>query len=137
MLTKFEFTAIDANREDDLKAEARYELHRALIRALKERGVGSSLKSKSLAQALGKDPAYVSRVINGGSISYETLSVFLEALNFLPAIEMKKFEDLPAHRPNVDVRPKIVGQVLTKISTHSTAVSSRDVVVSAPKLTLE
>lgn len=100
----FKLRKIDPHLEEELKAEARSSLFFALRSAFKKRSKDGVL-AKDLAEALGKDPGYVSRVLSGktGTITFETLFVFLEALKHHIPMKPVPFEDL--QRTNFNARP--------------------------------
>lgn len=100
----FKLKKIDPQMEEELKAEARSLLFFALRSAFKTRAKEGVL-AKDLAEALGKDPGYVSRVLSGktATITFETLFVFLEALKFHLPTKPVAVEEL--QRTNFDARP--------------------------------
>jgi transcriptional regulator with XRE-family HTH domain len=101
----YDITRYDPRREEDIKAEARVSAFFALRQAWKDRSSTTTLKAQDLAEALGKDKGYVSRVLSGKvrTITLETLAVFLEALGYHLSLDPVRIEDLP--RANRDVRP--------------------------------
>ncbi|ACL58379.1 helix-turn-helix domain-containing protein [Methylobacterium nodulans] len=106
-MTQFKPTEISKEHEDDLRAEARTAMFFALRSAFKARAEEYNLKAKDLAEALGKDKGYVSRVLNGtsGSIDFETLFVFLEALGYHLPLDPISYEELKGRKVNFDARP--------------------------------
>ncbi|TGD99104.1 helix-turn-helix domain-containing protein [Methylobacterium nonmethylotrophicum] len=94
--------------QDDLRADARAEMFFALRKAFGERSKQCGIKAKDLSDILGKDKSYVSRVLNGsnGSIDFETLYVFMNALGYHLPLDPVSFERLHAKKSNIDVKPK-------------------------------
>jgi transcriptional regulator with XRE-family HTH domain len=99
--------AYDCSREEDIKGEARVSAFMALRKAWKDRAAASGLRAADLANMLGKDKGYVSRVLRGTTktITLETLFVFLEALGFVLKLNPERIEDMS--RSNFDGRPEI------------------------------
>lgn len=104
-MSDFKPVVIDRDREDDIRADARAQMFSALRSAFKHRSE-EGLKAKTLAEALGKDPGYVSRVLRGStsSIDYETMFLFLEALAFSVQIDAVPVEE--TSRTNFCARPQ-------------------------------
>jgi hypothetical protein len=111
----YKLRTYDRAREADIKAEARVGAFMTLRRAWKDRS--ASITAKELADSLGKDKGYVSRVLRGAipTMTLETLAVFLEALGYSLEFRSKRFEDLP--KPNWDASPSIVGPVMGRGSS--------------------
>ena len=108
----YDLRSYDRSREEDVKAEARVRAFFALRKAWKDRSSTHRLKAQDLADVLGKDKGYVSRVLAGKTrtITLETLAVFLEALGYYLPMNPIKVEELS--RTNRDARPfkHIVGE---------------------------
>lgn len=106
-MTNQHLVHISPDHEDDLKAEARASMFFALRNAFKKRSDEYNVRAKDIAEALGKDKGYVSRVLNGssGSIDFETLIVFLEALGYHLPLDPVSYEDLRHKKVNFDARP--------------------------------
>lgn len=122
-MSTFELTNIDRDLEDDLRAEARHSMFAALRKAFKHRSEQNGVLAKDLAEALGKDRGYVSRVLNGTNraIDFETLFVFLEGLKYYLPLEPIPYEELECKKPNYDARP-----------TASVSISSGKVTIPLP-----
>lgn len=102
--TEHKLTSV-LSREEDIKAEVQLAVFRALRKAWKHRTKEKDIKAKELAEALGKDKGYISRVLNGrvNKIDIETLALFLEALDYFIVLEAKPLES--AVSTNFDMRP--------------------------------
>ena len=104
-MSTFTPLVIDRDFEDDLRAEARACMFAALRKAFAKRAE-EGLLAKDLAEALGKDRGYVSRVLNGVMpTEFETLFVFLEALGHHVTLNPVPHEELEGRRANFDARP--------------------------------
>jgi transcriptional regulator with XRE-family HTH domain len=101
----YDINSYDRSREEDIKADARVRAFFALRKAWKDRSSAHGVRAQDLADVLGKDKGYVSRVLAGKTrtITLETLAVFLEALGYYLPMHPTRAEDLS--RANRDVRP--------------------------------
>lgn len=106
-MSNFELAKIDKDLEEDLRAEARHSMFGALRKAFKHRSQQNGVMAKDLAEALGKDRGYVSRVLNGTNrtMDFETLFTFLEGLKYYLPLEPVPYEELEKRKPNYDARP--------------------------------
>jgi len=100
-MKKFEPVTLDLDQQDDLRAEVRASMFAALRTAFKRRSAEGML-AKDLANAVGRDAGYVSRILNGTSrtIEAETLVLFLEAMRFHLPIKPIAHEELEARKPS-------------------------------------
>lgn len=101
-MKKFEPVTLDLDQQDDLRAEVRASMFAALRTAFKRRSTEGML-AKDLANAVGRDAGYVSRILNGTSrtIEAETLVLFLEAMRFHLPIKPIAYEELEARKPSL------------------------------------
>ena len=89
---------------EDVKADARRALFRAVRSAFKRESEAGRIRAKDLAASIGSDPSYVSRVLTGtaGGITAETAAVFLDALGYHLQMTALRRADIPV--PNWDCR---------------------------------
>lgn len=106
-MSAFKLNKINDRKASELRARARSKLFFALRKVAKARGVGKEILGKDLADAIGKDPGFVSRVLNGTNqtMDFETLVSFLEVLGYNVDLDVKSIEELASYRSNVDARP--------------------------------
>jgi hypothetical protein len=107
----YDVRSYDRSLEEDIKSEARVGAFFALRKAWKDRSAVNNIKAQDLADALGKDKGYVSRVLTGSvrTITLETLAVFLSALGYHLNLSPERLEDIP--RVNYDARPSPQGPI--------------------------
>ena len=105
-MKKFEPVTLDLDQQDDLRAEVRASMFAALRTAFKRRSAEGML-AKDLANAVGRDAGYVSRILNGTSrtIEAETLVLFLEAMRFHLPIKPIAYEELEARKSSLLPEP--------------------------------
>lgn len=103
------FVPIDVSpaAELDVRAHARSKMFFALRKAFKVRSASRKHLSKELAEAIHKDQAFVSRVLNGTNktMDFETLALFMSGLGYNVDLDVKSYEELKSRRCNFDARP--------------------------------
>jgi plasmid maintenance system antidote protein VapI len=90
-------TALSEVREmeiEDVKADIRHSLFRAIRSVFRRES--HHIQAKDLAASIGRDPGFVSRVLNGqtGGITAETAAVFLDALGYQLRVQAVRKTDL-------------------------------------------
>jgi hypothetical protein len=98
-------TALSVEREieiEDVKAGIRRSLFKTVRSAFKREQ--DHLQAKELADSLGRDTGFVSRVLSGqsGGITAETAAIFLDAMGYHLRVEAVKKSDL--RKSNWDCR---------------------------------
>jgi DNA-binding Xre family transcriptional regulator len=103
-MVPYDIGSYDRSQEEEIKSEARVSAFFALRKAWKDRSAANNLKAQDLAEALGKDKGYVSRILSGRArtITLETLALFLNALGYHLSFSPVRIEDLL--RVNYDAR---------------------------------
>ena len=85
--------ALDAN-----SLHASLEALDCVRKAFEEVSGKENLTKKDLADLVGKDPSYVSRILNGrvSNVNYLTLSRFLIAMGYWPTLERTPIGEIPS-----------------------------------------